>query len=441
MLHYDQTIFALSSGALPAGVAIVRLSGRQAFEACRRLAGDLPIPRRASLRTIRSRNDLFIDQGLVITFPAPASFTGEDCVEFHLHGGRAVVAALLNELGTFPNFRLAEPGEFSRRAFENGQMDLIEVEGLSDLIAAETEMQRRLAVEQGFGKLSALYQSWAGRLLRARAFIEAELDFADEDDVPNSMSDTVWHDMQLLAQDIKAHLGAARTGEIIRDGLKVAIVGAPNAGKSSLMNALVNRDIAIVSAVAGTTRDIIHAEIDVDGFAVKLYDTAGLREASEDIEREGIRRALTTAAQADIVLILEDISNPQPVILPSALVGKQFRIGTKTDSDNGCLTGDYDLCISSANGTGISDLRQLLVSEIREQSLIASMRLPSRFRQTNYLVAAHRHVQFALDQLTNPIELRAEDLRIAHENLGRVTGQSNPEDLLDVIFSAFCIGK
>jgi tRNA modification GTPase len=441
MLHFDQTIFALSSGALPAGVAVVRLSGRQAFQAAAHLIGELPPARKAAVKTIRTRNDIFIDKGLVVVFPGPASFTGEDCVEFHLHGGRAVVSAFLDELAQIPGLRLAEAGEFSRRAFENGKMDLVEAEGLGDLIAAETEMQRRLAVEQGFGMLSALYQSWAERLLQARAFIEAELDFADEDDVPGSVSDLIWRDMAVLSAEMQDHLKAAKAGELIRDGIKVALVGAPNAGKSSLMNVLVDRDVAIVSEIAGTTRDVLHAEIDIEGFAVKLYDTAGLREASDTIEREGIRRALEAASRADIVLNLFDIANPVAVDLPTQLVGRIYRIGSKCDPGSSDLTVDYDLCISAKHATGISELKSLLVAEIKQQSLISSMRLPSRLRQTGYLVQAHRHLNDALLNTGQPIEIRAEELRIAAEQLGNITGRTNPEQLLDVIFSAFCIGK
>lgn len=441
MLHFDQTIFALSSGALPAGVAVVRLSGRHAFRACEQLTGQLPAPRNAALRTIRTRNNLVLDRGLVLVFPGPTSFTGEDCVEFQLHGGRAVVAALMDELAQIPELRLAEPGEFSRRAFENGKMDLVEAEGLGDLIAADTEMQRRLAIEQSFGTLSGLYQGWAGRLLKARAFIEAELDFADEDDVPGSVSEMIWSDMQLLSNEMASHLQASKTGEIIRDGLKVALIGAPNAGKSSLMNVLVDRDVAIVSNIAGTTRDVIHAEIDIDGFVVKLYDTAGLRDAAETIEREGIRRALEAASQADIVLILYDVADPVEIELPSLLPGRPVRIGSKADKLAGNFPELYDLCISVRNGTGISQLKELLVAELKQQSIMSAMRLPSRIRQKAYLVEAHQHAVHALAAINEPIEIRAEELRVAAEKLGRITGQSDTEQLLDVIFSAFCIGK
>jgi len=441
MLHFDQTIFALSTGSLPSGVAVLRLSGRKALPACEMLTGALPAPRVATLRTIRTRNNLHLDRGLVVIFPAPASFTGEDCVEFHLHGGRAVVAAVLEELGQLPGLRAAEAGEFSRRAFENGKIDLVEAEGLGDLIAAETEMQRRLAVEQSFGTLSTLYYGWSERLLEARALIEAELDFADEGDVPGSVSARIWSDMRLLSDEMAAHLRAAKTGELIRDGLKVALVGAPNAGKSSLMNRLVDRDVAIVSEIAGTTRDVIHAEIDIGGFAVKLYDTAGLRDASETIEREGIRRALAAAVQADIVLYLEDLGHPIEVELPSDIQGRIVRIANKDDLAARDLTGRYDLYISAQSGRGIGELKDLIIAELKAQSMISSMRLPSRLRQKGFITRAHLHLQDALDGVKNPLEIRAEELRIAGEQLGHVTGQHNTEDLLAVIFSAFCIGK
>lgn len=435
----NDTIFALSSGAPPAGVAVIRVSGPATMDAITALAGSLPKPRHAALKTIRTRNGLVIDQGLILIFPAPASFTGEDCAEIHIHGGKAVVAALLQELSTFSDCRLAEHGEFSRRALENGKMDLVEIEGLADLIAAETEMQRRLAVEHTAGGLSKLYQEWADRLTRARALIEAELDFADEDDVPGSVSDRVWEGMARLQAEMGGHLAGADFGEIIRDGLKVVIAGVPNAGKSSLMNALARREVAIVTDIAGTTRDVLHVDLNIDGYAVKLYDTAGLRETEEMIEREGIRRALKTAADADIILSLAEIGTAAETEF-AGFTGKIFRIGTKSDLHSQDR-GAYDLCISSTTGAGLPELHGLLANDLQARSEALSLALPSRLRHRTLLNDSLAALSQAVNSTSAGLDIRAEYLRQAGHSLGRITGRVDVEDLLDVIFSEFCIGK
>ena len=439
MLATSETIYALSSGGLPAGVAVVRISGNGAFRAAKSLAGALPMPRQATLKTIRSRNGLILDRALVLTFPGPASFTGEDCVEIHVHGGKAVVNALLDELSRFENFRLAEHGEFSRRALENGKMDLVEVEGLADLISAETEMQRRLAMEHAAGGLSDLYNSWADRLTRARALIEAELDFADEDDVPGSVSDMVWADMKQLHRELSDHLAGADLGEIIRDGLKVVIAGPPNAGKSSLMNALAKREVAIVTDIAGTTRDVLHVDLNIEGYAVKLYDTAGLRETNEIVEREGIRRALRTVADADLVLSLAEIGEEPQRAFPG-FAGKVLTVGTKSDIHPGIHNG-YDVLISAVDVAGLNELHELLRRDLQARSGMLSLALPSRLRHRRLLTDSLGAVAAALASEDRGLDIRAEYLRQAATSLGRITGRVDVEDLLDVIFSEFCIGK
>jgi len=433
-IAFNDTIFALSSGTLPAGVAVIRLSGRKAFEAARGLAGDMPDNRKASLRTIRRRNGSTIDQALLLAFPAPNSFTGEDCVELHVHGSRAVVSAVYEELGHFPDLRLAEAGEFSRRAFENGKMDLVEVEGLADLIAAETEMQRRLAVEQSFGGQSALYMGWAERLTRSRALIEAELDFADEDDVPGSVSDRVWADVGDLYLELEQHMAMAKAGEIIRDGFKIVIAGPPNAGKSSLLNALAQRDVAIVTEIAGTTRDVLHVDVDMDGYLVRFFDTAGLRETDDQVEREGVRRAHIAIDQADLILQLEEIDSNTKQISISAAV-ETIRVGTKRDTQG--VSPDYDICLSSRSGEGMDELRLAIVERIR--SLWSGSLVPNRARHLRYLKDASNFIAEALNG--RELDLRAESLRAAASSLGRITGRVDVEQLLDVIFSQFCIGK
>ncbi|QFY61829.1 tRNA uridine-5-carboxymethylaminomethyl(34) synthesis GTPase MnmE [Rhizobium grahamii] len=437
MAEHNDTIYALASGSVPAGVAVVRVSGPTVRELTIGLVGVLPTPRRAMLRTIRTRNDLAIDSGLVVFFPGPASFTGEDVVEFQLHGGRAVVDALCRELNTFPHTRQALAGEFSRRAFDNGRMDLVEVEGLADLISAETEMQRRLAVEHSNGGLSALYSAWASRLTRGRALIEAELDFADEDDVPGSVSDQVWDDMELLSTELDQHLRDADAGEIIRDGFKVVIAGEPNAGKSSLMNALVRRDVAIVTDIAGTTRDVLSTDLNIDGYLVRLSDTAGLRHTEEVVEREGIRRARQEIARADLVLYLEDRS---VVAQAHDVPAGALRVGTKGDLQPGSQ-GTYDVIISVETGEGLPELRQLITTALLSKVHVQSLAIPNRRRHKDSLTQCVRAIRTALLDSEKPLDLRAEDLRVASDALGRVTGHVDVENLLDVIFGEFCIGK
>lgn len=435
MTMLPTTIFALSSGALPAGVAVVRISGPLALPALRLLTRkELPAPRQAVLRTIVAPDGSVLDQALVLVFPGPQSFTGEDCVELQLHGSRAVVAAVLKELAAADGLRAAEAGEFSRRAFENGRIDLVEAEGLSELIAAETEMQRRLAVEQSFGGQSALYHGWAKRLTHARAMIEADLDFSEEEDVPGSVADSVGPDLLLLQQELRRHVETARAGEIIRDGYKIAIVGQPNAGKSSLLNALADRDVAIVTDVAGTTRDVLQVDLDMDGYLVRLFDTAGLRESQDVVEQEGIRRAHDAIAKADLILLLEEIdSNPKQPALPEEK--DLLRVGSKLDLHGPSMS--YDLCISVRNEEGLDALREAIRQRVRR--IWSGSMAPTRQRQLDLLLDASNSLSEAL-KAGHP-ELRAENLRAAAVALGRITGAVDVEQLLDVIFSQFCIGK
>ncbi|GES46876.1 hypothetical protein RsS62_61280 [Rhizobium dioscoreae] len=318
-------------------------------------------------------------------------------------------------------------------------MDLVEVEGLADLIGAETEMQRRLALEHAAGGLSDLYNGWADRLTRARALIEAELDFADEDDVPGSVSDMVWAEMKRLRLEISDHLASADLGEIIRDGLKVVIAGAPNAGKSSLMNALAKREVAIVTDIAGTTRDVLHVDLNIAGYAVKLYDTAGLRDTDEVVEREGIRRALRTVADADLVLSLAEIGGEAQRSFPG-FAGKVLTVGTKADI-HAEKTNQYDLLISSTTGSGLAELHNLLRQDLQARSGALSLALPSRLRHRTLLAESLDAIEAALGSEDRGLDIRAEYLRRAATSLGRITGRVDVEDLLDVIFSEFCIGK
>ncbi len=433
------TIFALSSGGLPSGVAVIRLSGARSLQAVEELCGRIPPVRRASLLSIRNRNGNKLDEGLILVFPGPNSFTGEDCAELQIHGGRATVKAVLAALESMDGLRQAEAGEFSRRAFLNGRMDLVEAEGLADLIAAETEMQRRLAAEHASGGLSLLYDSWAKRLTHARAMIEAELDFADEDDVPGSVASSIWCDMHALEQEILNHVADARIGEIVRDGLKVVIAGPPNAGKSSLLNHLAKRDVAIVTDIPGTTRDVLHVDLDLSGFAVRLYDTAGLRATEDIVEREGIRRTHLSLSDAHLVLLLSE--GTQWASLDGIYKGPTLRVRTKSDQVKTPWPEDgADATISVKSGDGISDLLDAVSRHLPNLEAGSALALPTRQRHILNLSTASENIRRAIEA-TNGLDIQAEYLRLAGQALGRVTGRVDVENLLDVIFSEFCIGK
>src|SRR5665213_3865816 len=431
----DDTIFALSSGLPPAGVAIVRVSGPGVRFGLETLIDSVPEPRRAILRSVRARDGGIIDRALVLFFPRPASFTGEDVAELHLHGGRAVVAAALAALGALPGFRPAEPGEFTRRAFANQRMDLTQVEGLADLIAAETEGQRRQALRQADGALGRQYESWRSALVRARALIEAELDFAEEEDIPGGVSVQSWDIVRGLEKEIVNHL-ADRRGERLRDGAEIVILGPPNAGKSSLLNAIAKRDAAIVTPEAGTTRDLIEVRLDLDGYAVTLVDTAGLRETTSVVEREGIRRAEERARNADLVLWLIDASHPVTVAppLPGAL-----SVLSKIDLAPGPAPAGV-VAISAVTGAGIAVLLALVTGRVAALAPPVASPVFTRARHRAALEACLAAIREA-SSVDRPLELRAEDLRHAGDALARITGRIDVEDMLDVIFRDFCIGK
>ncbi|MEX0851812.1 MAG: tRNA uridine-5-carboxymethylaminomethyl(34) synthesis GTPase MnmE [Bauldia sp.] len=438
----DDTIFALSSGPPPAGIAVIRMSGPGVRFGLETLIGSVPEPRRASLRPIGTRQGDPIDRGLVLFLAGPASFTGEDMAELHVHGGRAVIAGVLAELERLPGFRAAEAGEFTRRAFVNRRMDLTQVEGLADLVQAETEAQRRQAVKQAGGRLGALYEQWRGRLVRARAMIEAELDFPDEDDVPDSISAHAWADVAGLEQEIVNHI-SDRRGERLRDGAEIVVLGPPNVGKSSLINAIAQREVAIVTPDPGTTRDLIEVRLDLAGYPVTLVDTAGLREAGGAVEREGIKRAEERAARADLVLWLSEAGAPSPPPLGEAPV---VRVGTKIDAidsvgERSRLAVGFDVVLSAVTGDGVNDLLSMLSKRIAADMAPAESPLMTRARHRTALAGCVEAIRAALGDDQRPLELRAEDLRRAGDALGRITGRIDVEEMLDQIFREFCIGK
>lgn len=439
MTSSHDTIFALSSGSLPSGVAVVRVSGPAVAIVMQHFQLGTLEPRTPRLKPVRRPNGDLLDRGLLLSFVAPHSFTGEDILELHLHGGRAVVQAVLDELASVPSCRHAEPGEFTRRAFENNRLDLTEAEGLADLIAADTEMQRRLAMSQARGDQARLYRDWMDRLSRARALIEAELDFPEEDDIPGAISDRVWTDVKQIGSEINSFLAKARFGEIVRDGFSVAIIGRPNAGKSSLLNLISKRPAAIVTDIPGTTRDLITVDLDLQGYLIRLTDTAGLRDTHELVEAEGIKRARTAAANADLILSLRELGDKTPFEHIDSEVEHLF---VTTKCDMGSTDDDGSLSISTQSNIGIEELTGAIVSRIEQRAATGALDLaPARARHQSLLTSAVEHIDFAQTSITEPLEVRSEALRLAARDLGKITGFVNPDDLLSLIFSEFCIGK
>jgi len=447
------TIFALSSARGRAGVCVFRISGPGSRRAIETLAGaPVPPPRKAALRDFRFADASLIDRGLLLWFPGPHSFTGEDVAELHLHGGPAIIAAMTRRLSEIEGLRPADPGEFTRRAFANGKLDLTEAEGLADLIAAETEQQRRLALRQTQGALKELYERWRTELVRALAHLEASIDFADEE-LPDDLLAAVRGAVDGLAKEIASHLGDDRRGEIVRDGFTVVILGAPNVGKSSLLNALARRDAAIVSAIPGTTRDPIEVDLDLGGYAVTLIDTAGLRDTTDAIETEGIKRARAKARHADLRLGVIDGALPRETDsrVSDELSKHDAVLINKCDTvhDHGVpsiasKSGDplRVMRVSALTGEGIDDLLAWLEAQVVTRAGGSESMPMTRARHREALQDAHSALLRAPKALDDgALDLAAEDLRIAARALGRITGRVDVEDLLDVIFREFCIGK
>jgi tRNA modification GTPase len=449
----EQTIFALSSGRPPSAIAVVRVSGPQAGPVLAALAGKMPAPRLATRVLLREESRQPIDDAVVLWFPGPASATGEDVAEFHVHGGRAVLAALVAALSGFADMRAAEPGEFTRRAFENGKLDLTEAEGLDDLIHADTDRQRRQALRQLKGLLGDRARDWRDRIIEASALIEAGIDFSDEGDVSTELVAPAVAKIKTLLGEIEDVLGAQGRSERLREGLVVAIAGPPNVGKSTLMNALARREVAIVSPHAGTTRDVIEVQFDLDGYPVTMIDTAGIRETDDPVEQEGVRRARARAAEADLVLWMSDAQQDQA---PQRGAVPVWRIGNKIDLHAGRLDAGQakesagvlaqglkgiDFGISASRGDGLAELVAALVGFAEKYFGSDEGALIARVRQRKLLGQAAESLRRSIAVLGQGEELAAEDLRVAAYSLGRLLGRVDVEDILDVIFRDFCIGK
>jgi tRNA modification GTPase len=436
----DQTIFALSSGRPPSAIAIVRVSGPAAGAAVKLLARKIPPPRAAIRALLRDACGQPIDDAIVLWFPEPASATGEDVAEFHVHGGRAVLASLFAALSVVANVRAAEPGEFTRRAFENGKLDLTEAEGLDDLIHADTDRQRRQALRQLKGLLGDKARNWRAQIIEASALIEAGIDFSDEGDVPAELMAPALAKVKALLGEITEVLAAQGRTERLRDGLVVAIAGPPNVGKSTLMNQLARREVAIVSPHAGTTRDIIEVQLDLDGYPVTVIDTAGIRETDDPVEQEGVRRARARAAEADLVLWLADTVDAKP---PASNDAPTWMVRNKIDvgSPDALKRDEAMFAIAASRGDGLAELIAALVGYAQEFFGSTEAGLIGRQRQRDLLQQAAASLQRSIDVVGDGEELAAEDLRAAAYALGRLLGQVDVEDILDVIFREFCIGK
>jgi tRNA modification GTPase len=452
-MNSHDTIFALSSGPPPAAVAVIRISGPRARFGLETLIHRIPEPRRASLAKLRDpATGTVLDEGLALWFPGPRSETGEDMVELHLHGGRAVIAATLAALGRIDGLRPAGPGEFTRRALENGRMDLTAVEGLADLIFAETEAQRRQAVRQLQGALGERVGDWRKRLIDSMALVEARIDFSDEADVPEDLLAPALAAARLLREEIRGALADEHRGERLREGLTIAIAGPPNAGKSSLLNRIARREAAIVSPYPGTTRDVIEVHLDLDGYPATVLDTAGIRDPEDPVEQEGVRRALARAHAADLVLWVVDASleNQAAPSSPGADGRAVWTVANKIDllpaqSTSAVAPNPSErrtFAISAQTGAGIDTLVAALAEHAKEVFVLGEPSIVTRARHRAALTETVEALDRAIEQGSRGQEdLVAEELRLAARRLGRITGRVDVEDILDVIFRDFCIGK
>jgi len=439
----NQTIYSLSSGGGMAGVAVIRVSGANARDCISAMCRQAVKPRLTNLRKIyHPDSGLLLDECLVLWFPAPGTFTGEDVVEFQIHGGRATIAAVLAALSKIADFRQAEAGEFTRRAFINGRLDLVEIEGLGDLIHAQTEAQRLQALNQSAGAASDVFNRWRGELISVLGYLEASIDFMEEDDVSDYALKGFRDKLIHLRNDMEKHLGESARGEIIRDGVRVVLAGEPNVGKSSILNYLARRDVAIVSAIPGTTRDILEVQLDLDGIPVTVSDTAGLRHNTKDeIEQVGIARTKLAGSQADLVIWVSVAGMADQADSGDLLTSDAERIHVVNKIDLQHSNAFDSLGVSAKTGAGMDELIELISKKVADKFGGREPALISRERQRFALAACVEHLDGALAEEGESLELTAEQLRLAANQLGRLVGRIDVEDLLDVIFRDFCVGK
>lgn len=443
------TIFAPATAAGRAAVAVVRVSGPATLSVVESLAGRAPKLRMAALRTLRHAG-VDLDEALVLRFEGPSSYTGEDSAEFHVHGGRAVVEVLLAALSDL-GLRLAEPGEFTRRAFENGKLDLAQAEGVADLIDAETEAQRRQALGQVGGALSQRYDRWRDLLVQSLAMLEAAVDFPDED-LPEQVAERARPGLRTLSVELDAALADAERGRRVRDGFRIALVGAPNAGKSTLLNGLVEREAAIVTDTPGTTRDVIEVPLVLAGYKVLVADTAGLRETGDAIEAEGVRRARAWAEEADLRLwVVDGFHVKHAVKLEGAVRPGDWLVLNKADIADGSALDQAEarwsgqglkiFRLSARSAEAVSDMREALSIHVTDALSGAEFPAATRLRHAERLREARGYIGRALSEVGLEVELAAEDVRLAARALEKITGRVDPEDVLGRVFSTFCIGK
>ena len=442
------TIYALSTGPGVSGVAIIRISGPGASKAIKLLTKkDLPPPRIASLRKINDINTFeFIDEGIIIWFPGPQSYTGEDMAEIHIHGGKAIVLTLQNELSKIENFRLAEPGEFTKIAFQNGKINLLKAEGIADLISAETEIQRLQAVKIMKGKSAEKFNILRDKLLKILSFVEAKIDFPEED-LPDENIQQIKRDSTEVLNKIKKILDDQKIGEIIREGFKIAIVGPTNAGKSSLLNNLSNRDVAIVSEIAGTTRDVIETHLNMDGYPVIISDTAGIRNSKDEIEKKGIKLSLDRAENADLKLVVVDVKSIDlSGFLNDLLKDNAILVVNKSDLIKGELPPEVKkldhVLISLKENQNLDKLISKIKERLKKKFIVNEDILITRERHRQHLIQCSDNLRNFIEKNDKKdFDKGAEDLRLATRHLGMIVGKVDVEEILGSIFNDFCIGK
>ena len=442
------TIYALSSGFGVSGVAIIRVSGKKTKNIITKLtSAAIPNPRVATLRKINKiKTRELIDEGLVLWFPGPQSYTGEDMAEFQVHGSRAVIEAILHEFSNLESCRLAEPGEFTKIALTNEKLNLLEAESIGDLISSETEIQRRQALRGMSGESFTIYLNWRKKLIKALANVEAKIDFPDED-LPKGMLDKIKIETKKIKIEIKKNLNDQKVGERIRDGFKIAIVGPPNAGKSSLLNYLSRREAAIVSETAGTTRDVIETHLNLNGYPVVISDTAGIRESKDEIEKKGIKLALKKADNADLnIIVIEPKSGYFTGFLKDLISSRSILVINKSDLGTGKIPREFEkfkpIYISIKNENNLNLLIEEIKQRLKNQFINSDDILITRKRHRINLEECEKHLESFIDKdLSKDFEKAAEDLRLATRYLGKIVGKVDVEEILDSIFNDFCIGK